>query len=100
FRSGELGAPIGVKKKQAFLADFEGMLLRASTQNGISSSRSPPPRLAPAIAGLRSREPPLGPDEPKSSPPPPNSEEPPAPPPRPSSIVSCELKPCSTTSVE
>jgi succinoglycan biosynthesis protein ExoO len=65
----------------------------AARQNGISSSMSSclPPALA--IAGLRSREA-VGPGEPKS----PLSE--PAPPPARSSMVSAELKPCSTTSVE
>jgi hypothetical protein len=51
---------------------------------------------APAKAGLRSRAG-LGPLEPKSSP---ASMSPLAPPLRVSSMVSCELKPCSTTSVE
>src|SRR6185437_10334641 len=63
-------------------------------QNGISSSMSAD-LPAPAMAGLRSRDT-LGPLEPKSSP---LSALAP-PPPRVSSIVSCELKPCSTTSVE
>src|SRR3981189_1363779 len=68
-------------------------------QNGISSSMSP--RLpAAASAGFFSRV--LGPEEPKS---PPLSSEPKSPPPPPlrspalSSMVSCALKPCSTTSV-
>ncbi len=66
----------------------------AKRQNGISSSMSAD-LPAPASAGLRSRAG-LGPLEPKSSP---LSALAP-PPPRVSSMVSCELKPCSTTSVE
>src|SRR5262249_32258212 len=66
-------------------------------QNGISSSMSP--RLpAAASAGFFSRM--LGPEEPKSLPP--SSDPKSLPPPRSpalSSMVSCELKPCSTTSV-
>src|SRR5215213_3672318 len=64
-------------------------------QNGISSSRSPrlPP---PAIAGWRA----AGREEPKSLELSlPNSLAPPPPPAR-SSMVSAELNPCSTTSVE
>ena len=63
-------------------------------QNGISSSMSSRLPPAPAIAGLRAA---LAPVEPKS---PPLSALALAPPPRVSSMVSCELKPCSTTSVE
>ena len=62
-------------------------------QNGISSSMSSCLPPAPAIAGLRSRDA-VGPAEPKS----PLSA--PAPPPARSSMVSAELKPCRTTSVE
>ena len=65
----------------------------AASQNGISSSMSSRLPPAPAIAGLRSRDA-VGPGEPKS----PLSD--PAPPPARSSMVSAELKPCSTTSVE
>src|SRR5262249_44943009 len=63
-------------------------------QNGISSSRSPrlPP---PAIAGWRA----AGRLAPKSVSLPP-AKSPPLPPPARSSMVSAELKPCSTTSVE
>jgi hypothetical protein len=62
----------------------------AFDQNGISSSMSSRLPPAPAIAGLRAA---VGPGEPKSS-------EALALPPARSSMVSCELKPCSTTSVE
>ena len=65
----------------------------AARQNGISSSMSSRLPPAPAIAGRRSREA-VGPAEPKS----PFSA--PAPPPARSSMVSAELNPCSTTSVE
>src|SRR5665213_349304 len=64
-------------------------------QNGTSSSMSAD-LPAPASAGLRSRDM-LGPLEPNSSP---LSALAPPPPPRVSSMVSDELKPCSTTSVE
>src|SRR5262249_38332214 len=63
-------------------------------QNGISSSISP--RLPPAPTGTGLRV--CGPEEPKSLPP--GSEPKSALPPNLSSMVSCELKPCSTTSVE
>ena len=63
------------------------------TQNGISSSMSSCLPPAPAIAGFRSRDA-VGPAEPKS----PLSA--PVPPPARSSMVSAELKPCRTTSVE
>lgn len=79
--------------------DFQTFAARVEAgkahQNGISSSissRLPP---APAIAGRRSREA-VGPVEPKS----PLSAPAPPPPPARSSMVSAELNPCSTTSVE
>jgi succinoglycan biosynthesis protein ExoO len=75
---------------QTFAARRRGSTVR---QNGISSSMSSRLPPAPAIAGLRSRDA-VGPAEPNS----PSSE--PAPPPARSSMVSAELKPCSTTSVE
>jgi phosphotransferase family enzyme len=69
----------------------------ANLQNGISSSMSlrPPPPAATARRGAAVD----GPPDPKS---PPDSSGPKLPPPplRPSSMVSVELKPCSTTSVE
>jgi succinoglycan biosynthesis protein ExoO len=77
--------------------DFQTFAARrragAAPQNGISSSMSSRLPPAPAIAGLRSRDA-VGPAEPKS----PSSEL--APLPARSSMVSAELKPCSTTSVE
>src|SRR6185369_2633674 len=69
------------------------------TQNGMSSSMSllrPPPPAATARRGALL----TGPEEPKSPPGSSPKLPPPPPPPRPSSIVSVELKPCSTTSVE
>src|SRR5581483_10733393 len=68
----------------------------ARPQNGISSSRSPRlPPPPPAIAGWRGAGR-LAPKSLLSSPKP----LPPPPPPARSSMVSAELKPCSTTSVE
>jgi hypothetical protein len=68
--------------------------VRRANQNGISSSMSADLPV-PASAGLRSRAA-LGPRSPKSL----SDESAAPPPPRVSSMVSCELKPCSTTSVE
>src|SRR5438128_7853694 len=68
-------------------------------QNGISSSMSLLRAPAPAATARRGAE--LdGPPEEKSLPESSDPKLPPAPPERPSSMVSVELKPCSTTSVE
>src|SRR3954464_6996455 len=74
-------------------------MLPRRDQNGISSSMSLLRAPAPAATGRRGADELAGPPEPKS----PDSSGPKLPPPpplRPSSMVSVELKPCSTTSVE
>jgi hypothetical protein len=84
-------------RRLLFADDLDAIGARVSArtrQNGISSSMSSCLPPAPAIAGLRSRDA-VGPVEPKSP-----LSAPAPPPPARSSMVSAELKPCSTTSVE
>jgi glycosyltransferase involved in cell wall biosynthesis len=96
-RKRELNRAFAVARQDNRELDFQTFASNRSRgiapQNGISSSMSSCLPPAPAIAGLRSRDA-VGPGEPKS----PLS--PPAPAPARSSMVSAELKPCNTTSVE